>query len=111
MKRWIGCIMRGALMGVGLQQLLALAVSMRLQLGYFMACFATLTEMVGGEIRAVMLQTAVSALAGAGIALALELWRRRRWSLSRRVLTSFAAILTGALPAALLCLCATYGLS
>lgn len=96
-------------MGVGLQQLVAISVSAWLHLGYYMACITTLPEMVGGEIRAVVLQTAVSGLAGAGIA--LELWRRRRWSLSRRVLTSFAAILTGALPAALLCLCATYGLS
>lgn len=96
-------------MGVGLQQLVAISVSAWLHLGYYMACITTLPEMAGGEIRAVVLQMAVSGLAGAGIA--LELWRRRRWSLSRRALTSGAAILTGALPAALLCLCATYGLS
>ena len=96
-------------MGVGLQQLVAISVSAWLHLGYYMACITTLPEMAGGEIRAVVLQTAVSGLAGAGIA--LELWRRRRWSLSRRALTSGAAILTGALPATLLCLCATYGLS
>ena len=111
MKRWIGCILRGALMGVGLQQLVAISVSAWLHLGYYMACITTLPEMAGGEIRAVVLQTAVSGLAGAGIALALELWRQHRWSLRRRVLTSGAAILTVALPAALLCLCATYGLS
>ena len=96
-------------MGVGLQQLVAISVSAWLHLGYYMACITTLPEMAGGEIRAVVLQMAVSGLAGAGIA--LELWRRRRWSLSRRALTSGAAILTGVLPAALLCLCATYGLS
>lgn len=96
-------------MGVGLQQLVAISVSAWLHLGYYMACITTLPEMAGGEIQAVVLQTAVSGLAGAGIA--LELWRRRRWSLSRRALTSGAAILAGALPAALLCLCATCGLS
>lgn len=102
---------KGALMGVGVQQLLAMAVSARLRLGYFMACLTTLPEIAGGETQGVMLQTGASALAGAGMALALELWRQRRWSLRRRVLASVAAGLTGILPAALLCLCAAYGLS
>lgn len=76
-----------------------------------MACITTLPEMVGGEIQGVALQTAVSALAGAGIALAMALWKQHRWSIRYRALASVAAVLTGALPATLLCLCATYGLS
>lgn len=109
MKNGIRSIVRGALMGVGAQQLIAIIVSARLRLGYYMACIVTLPEALGGEIRAVAYQSGVSALAGAGVALALHLWRRQ-WSLRKRALSAGAALMIGLLPAATMCVRAFHGL-
>lgn len=110
MQRGMGTLLCGALMGVGLQQLVSIGISARLHLGYYMACVATLPELAGGEIRAVVLQTGVCALAGAGTALALRLARQRQWRTLRRLAAAASALLIGLTPAAALLLCASYGL-
>lgn len=109
MKNGIKSIVSGALMGVGAQQLIAIIISVRLHLGYYMACIVTLPEALGGEVRAVVFQSGVSALAGAGIALAIHLWRRQ-WGLRKRALSAGAALMIGILPAAAMCIRAFHGL-
>jgi len=62
----------GAAKGVAVQYLATLAASICLHLGYFMPYPAFLPEAVGGELQAVVWMAVLSALLGAGVALAFS---------------------------------------
>lgn len=64
-KRMIKAILHGAVAGVALNAVAALAVSYWLRLGYYMPCLATLPEQVGGELNGALFQMSVAAAAGA----------------------------------------------
>lgn len=64
MKQIITFWLSGAAAGMAFELLAAVALSAVLHLGYVMLCPAWLPECVGGEINAVLLQTALFALAG-----------------------------------------------
>lgn len=74
MKRHLKIALDGAAKGVAVQYLATLAASICLHLGYFMPYPAFLPETVDGELQAVIWMAALSALLGAGVALA---FRRR----------------------------------
>ena len=63
----------GMLIGIAMQYLLAIGVSLYLRLGYLLPYPASLPERFGGEMNTVLIVTAVSALIGmtAGIASAI----------------------------------------
>jgi hypothetical protein len=90
--------LNGALTGIAVEYIAAIVVSLRLQLGYFLPYIASLPEQVGGEMNAVLLQTAVCALlgAGAGAAWRLARWkpwpaRKKLWGIAASVALSVAA--------------------
>lgn len=64
MKRKLLFYLDGAAVGIALEWVIALLISMLLNLGYVMFSPAWLPECVGGEINAVLLQTALFALIG-----------------------------------------------
>ena len=72
MKRHLKIALDGAAKGVPVQYLATLAASICLHLGYFMPYPAFLPEAVGGELQAVIWMAALSALLGAGVALAFR---------------------------------------
>ena len=64
MKHMLSSLLSGAAAGISIELLAAILLSSALHLGYVMLCPAWLPECVGGEIPAVLLQTALFALAG-----------------------------------------------
>lgn len=67
----------GMAAGAALEAALALGISGALHLGYVMLCPAWLPEAVGGEARAVFLETLLFVLAGGACALLTERALRR----------------------------------
>ena len=76
-RKWIFTGINGALWGVAIQYIVAIVVSLWLQLGYFLPYIASLPEKVGGEMNAVLWQTAVCALLGAGVSVIWRLLRHK----------------------------------
>lgn len=89
----------GATAGIALSYIAAIVMSLWLQLGYFQAFPTTLPERVGGEMNAVLLQTAVCMLLGAGIGVAWRLMRRKGWLLRKRTLWASAGLVISILAA------------
>lgn len=87
----------GALAGIALEYVAAIALSIGLRLGYFLPCLASLPEQMGGEINAVVFQAVACALLGAGIGAAWRLARWKPWPVAKRVLWSVADVAASAL--------------
>lgn len=88
----------GAVAGVAANYLAAIAISCALRLGYFMPCLASLPERVGGEMNAVLLQLALCALLGAGVAAGWYVLRRKG-NVRRRLLLTAATLVGFLTPA------------
>lgn len=110
MKRFLLPALRGALIGVAVQYLVSIAISINLQLGYLMAYIATLAEAVHGEMNAVLLEATLSALLGMGVALAISFGRQKSWRKRRRATAIVIALLGGCLPAVCATMYLLYGL-
>ncbi|MDD3212262.1 MAG: hypothetical protein PHY64_01230 [Eubacteriales bacterium] len=91
-KQLIKASLIGALGGIAIMHVAALALSYQLRLGYFLPYPAFLPEWAGGEMNAVLLQTLVCALLGAGVGVALKLLRQRPWRLGKRALGAAASV-------------------
>lgn len=65
--------LQGLLLGIAVQYVLAIALSLYLRLGYLLPYPATFAERFGGEMNAVLLATAASGLIGlaAGVVTAI----------------------------------------
>lgn len=90
----------GLLAGIAAHELISLAVSALLRLGYYMPFPAWLPERVGGEMNATALLTLFSGLLGAGAGLALSIARCGAWGAGKRALVSALALLLALAPAA-----------
>ena len=90
-KKLFSACLIGAAAGIALETLTAIVLSLWLRLGYYLPYPAALPEQVGGEMNAVLLQTAVSALLGAGVGAALRLARWKPWPAGKRTLWASAA--------------------
>ena len=75
MKKVLKPFFRGAVAGVAVQYIAAIALSYALHLGYFMPYPAVLSETLGGELNAVLLTALISAALGGLIALGLRHFR------------------------------------
>lgn len=78
----------GFLTGVVANQVVALAVSYALKLGYYMPCIASLPERVGGELNAVLLQMLVCGMLGASAGIAWHSCKQKQWTLARRAVVA-----------------------
>lgn len=110
MKKFVGHALLGALIGIAIQYILAIIISLKLHLGYLMAYIATLAESVHGEMNAILLEVALSALAGMGIAVALTFARQKQWALHKRRMAAGLSLITGCMPAMIITLYLVYGL-
>lgn len=98
MKRFIVPAVLGALVGIAVQYLISIIISLKLRLGYLMAYIATLAEAAHGEMNAVMLEAALSAFLGMGVALAITFARQRKWRVRSRCAAAGLSLLVGCLP-------------
>ena len=74
----------GALFGVALSTIITILISLTVGDGRFYPVVPELIADCGGELNAVMLQTALSMLYGAAWAGAARIWRRDGWSLTKQ---------------------------
>ena len=74
----------GALFGVALSTIITILISLTVGDGRFYPVVPELIADCGGELNAVMLQTALSMLYGAAWAGAALIWRRDGWSLTKQ---------------------------
>lgn len=72
-KHLIGNGLHGFITGIGVQYIAAIAVSLRLQLGYLLPYPATFAERFGGEMEAVLVTTAACGLLGAAVSIGLAM--------------------------------------
>ncbi len=72
MKKTLNTFLRGAIAGVAVQYIAAIALSYALHLGYFMPYPAVLSETLGGELNAVLLTALISAALGGAVSLGLS---------------------------------------
>lgn len=98
MKRFVLPALRGALFGIAAQYLLSIAISIKLQLGYLMAYITTLAEVVHGEMNAVLLEAALSAILGMGVSLAVTFARQRAWAIRKRCIAIALSVLASCAP-------------
>ncbi|MCE5342472.1 MAG: hypothetical protein LLF96_02635 [Eubacteriales bacterium] len=90
----------GASVGIALGYLAAIVVSYQLRLGYFMATLAALPERVGGEMNAVLFQTAICALLGAGVNVACKMAGQKTWTPRKRALWASVSLAVGVMASA-----------
>lgn len=74
----------GLPLGVALGQIITLIISACVGDGRYYPVAPELTEAMGGELYAVLLQTALCAVMGSGFAMASVIWQMDTWSLARQ---------------------------
>lgn len=93
----------GAALGVTLSLLIAILISLTVGDGRFYAVVPELIADCGGELNAVILQTALSMLYGAAWAGAALIWKQEQWSLARQTVTHLLVCSLATFPVAWLC--------
>ena len=89
--------------GIAVGFVISLFVSARIGDGFFHPVASALTSAMGSELNAVVLQTLLCGVMGAGFATASVIWEMDSWSLARQSGVYFAVICLLMLPAAYLC--------
>ena len=85
----------GFLGGVVLSYFITIAISLIIGDGNFYPCVPGLTERFGNEVTAVVIQTVLSAILGAGFAGCSLIWEKDEWSLLKQtgIYFSIASVL------------------
>lgn len=92
------CILRGVLgfpIGVAIGFVISLLISVCVGDGRFYPVTPELTEAMGSELNAVLLQTLLCGVMGAGFAMASIIWEKDSWSLAKQsgIYFSFACVM------------------
>lgn len=74
----------GVLGGIVISYLITIGISMVVWDGNYYPCVPTLVDRFGTEIAAVVVQTILSAVLGAGFALSSFIWQQDSWSLLKQ---------------------------
>lgn len=90
----------GAPIGIAINTIIAIVISLIAGDGSFYAVVPELAEDCGTELNAVMLQAAVSLLYGAAWGGASVIWQTEEWSLLRQTLTHLAVCSVATFPIA-----------
>ncbi len=85
-------ILTGLLGGIVICYLITIGVSLAFHDGNFYPCVPGLAERYGSELTAVIIQTLLSALLGAGFAGASVIWEKDDWSLLKQTGIYFAIV-------------------
>lgn len=91
-KKIINRIFVGLLGGIVICYLITIGISISLGDGNFYPCVPSLIKRFGNEITAVIVQTILSALLGAGCAGSSLIWEKDDWSLLKQTIVYFAII-------------------
>lgn len=91
-KELISRIFIGLLGGIVLSYLITIGISLVLGDGNFYPCVPSLIDRFGNEITAVIIQTILSALLGAGFGGASIIWKKDEWSMLKQTGIYFAII-------------------
>lgn len=91
-KELISRIFIGLLGGIVLSYLITIGISLVLGDGNFYPCVPSLIDRFGNEITAVIIQTILSALLGAGFSGASLIWKKDEWSMLKQTGIYFAII-------------------
>ena len=103
MKKKLIC--RGLLgfpLGIALEFVITLVISGIIRDGNFYPAAPELIQTMGNELNAVLLQTVLSGVLGAGFAMASVIWEIDRWSLARQSGIYFGVVCLIMLPVAYL---------
>lgn len=90
-------------LGIAMGHVISIAQSLVWAEGYFSPCVPSLIEVMGSEIAAVVLQTVLCGILGAGFAAASVVWQMERWSLARQTGIYFLIVSLVMLPVAYVC--------
>ena len=82
----------GFLGGVVLSYFITIAISLIIGDGNFYPCVPGLTERFGNEVTAVIVQTVLSAILGAGFAGSSLIWEMDKWSLLKQTSIYFGIV-------------------
>lgn len=82
----------GLPLGVAVGFIITIFISLSIGEGYYAAVKPELIEAMGNEINAVILQTALCGVMGAGFAMASTIWEKENWSLAKQSGIYFAII-------------------
>lgn len=96
-------ILRGLLglpIGITIGYLITIVISLVWAEGYYSPCVPELIAIMGNEINAVILQTALSGLLGAGFAASSVIWEMEDWSIVKQTGIYFLVISVIMLPIA-----------
>ncbi len=88
----------GILTGIAIGYLITIIISAIWGKGYYAPCVPELTEMMGNEIRAVILQTVLCALLGLVCGSGSVIWDVEEWSIARQTGTYFLLVLAAMMP-------------
>jgi len=100
MKKALTRALLGAPVGVTISLIITIIISLFLNDGGYHPVVPELAENCGGELKAVILQSACSVLYGAALAGASVIWEKDNWSLLRQTLTHLAICSLAVLPIA-----------
>ncbi len=99
-KKLIKRILLGFPLGITLGHLITILISLGGANGYYSPCVPQLISMMGNEINAVILQTALSGVLGAGFAASSVIWEIEDWSIVKQTGIYFSIISLIMLPIA-----------
>ena len=91
-KELISRIAVGLLGGIVICYLITIGISISLGDGIFYPCVPSLVKRFGNEITAVIVQTILSALLGAGFAGSSLIWEKDDWSILKQTSIYFAIV-------------------
>ena len=91
-KELINKIASGLLVGIVICYLITIGISISLGDGNFYPCVPSLIERFGNEITAVIVQTILSAVLGAGFAVSSLIWEKDDWSLFKQTSVYFVIV-------------------
>lgn len=87
-------------MGIAIGHLITILISLAWGGGYYSPCVPELVAVMGSQINAVILQTALCGLLGAGFAASSIIWEMEHWSIVKQTGIYFSVISVVMLPIA-----------
>ena len=91
-KEFVRRVFVGVLGGVVLSYFITIAISLAVGDGNYYPCVPSLTERFGNEVTAVIVQTVLSAILGAGFAGSSLIWEKDEWSLLKQTSIYFGIV-------------------
>lgn len=83
-KKIIARCLQGFPLGIAICYLITIAVSLIWAKGYYSPCMPQLENLMGNEIKAVVLQALLSGILGAGFGGASAIWEIENWSIVKQ---------------------------